>query len=267
MSLLAIVAASLLGSLHCVGMCGGFVATVAGTGRPGDRRPSAPVGLTKTIRALLAYQGARGLAYALLGALAGLLGSGLEQAGALVGMQRVAGPLMGLVLIGMAVLALRPRAPEPLIALGAGPRKLGALDRLRLYFARSLRERGVWAGAAAGLLTALLPCGWLWAYVLVAAGTGSPSHGATLMAVFWLGSLPALFGVGLLAGEVGRRLGRHAPRITAGLLLALGLLSLAGKLGPTPLEREPANERGEPQPTEHAPESTPTSPPSQAPCH
>ena len=55
LTLAAVLAASLLGSLHCVAMCGGFVAIVSA---PGERGP------------LLAYQATRGLAYTSLGALA-----------------------------------------------------------------------------------------------------------------------------------------------------------------------------------------------------
>ncbi|MBE7450024.1 MAG: sulfite exporter TauE/SafE family protein [Kofleriaceae bacterium] len=39
--------------------------------------------------------------------------------------------------------------------------------------------------ALLGLLSAALPCGWLWAFVVVAAGTGSPVGGALVMTAFW----------------------------------------------------------------------------------
>ena len=230
LTLATVLAASLVGSLHCVGMCGGFVASVSG---PGQHKP------------LLAYQATRGLAYAGLGALAGLLGAGLDASGAIVGMQRVAAPLMGIVLIAMAVATLRgsKASATPLITLGAAPRP-GLLARMRLRLIAAVREHGASAGAAAGLLTALLPCGWLWAYLAVAASTGSVAGGLLVMTTFWLGTVPALLGVGLLAHELGRRLGRHAPRISAALLLTLGLLSLAGKLTLAPIEA-PAQEASE----------------------
>ncbi|MFV8753569.1 sulfite exporter TauE/SafE family protein [Nannocystaceae bacterium ST9] len=266
MSWAAIFLASMLGSLHCVGMCGGFVAVVAGAGPREDRRRFAPT---------LVYQATRGGTYVLLGALAGLLGAGLEQGGALLGLQRIAGPLMGLSLIVLAIASLWPRrapVPDPLISLGARRgERVGLLARARLSLTRSLRERGLRASAAAGLLTALLPCGWLWAYLLFAAGTGSPPRGAFAMLVFWAGSLPALLGVGLLAGELGRRLGRHAPRISAALMLTLGLLSLAGKLGPMPTHEpttsEVASEPATREPANTEPANTEPAPPRDAPCH
>lgn len=253
LTLAAVLAASLLGSLHCVAMCGGFVAIVSA---PGQRAP------------LLAYQATRGLAYTILGALAGLLGAGLDASAAYIpGIQRAAGPLMGIVLIAMAIATLHgsKQSPTPLITLGASPRR-SPLERLRLRLITAVREHGASAGAAAGLLTALLPCAWLWAYLAVAASTGSVGGGMLVMSTFWLGSLPALLGVGLLAKQLakllGGRLGRHAPRVSAALLLTLGLLSLAGKLSVNvtpPIEHEQVSEH------EHEPATIEI--PHEAPCH
>lgn len=253
----AVLVASLIGSLHCVGMCGAFVAAVSGGQR--DWGP------------LLAYQGARGVAYVGLGALAGLLGAGLDAGAAMVGMRVLAGPLMGLTLIALALANVWPqggverlRAPSregwatPLVQLGAAPRRPSMLVRVRLWLTEAVRRRGARAGAAAGLLSALLPCGWLWAYVIVAASTGGAGQGAAVMAVFWLGSVPALLGVGVLAGAVARRFARHAPYVTAAIMLALGVLSLVGKLS-VPIES--ASTRTQ-QATEPA-----TSVPQEAPCH
>ncbi|NVB40597.1 sulfite exporter TauE/SafE family protein [Pseudenhygromyxa sp. WMMC2535] len=282
-SLIAVLGASLVGSLHCVGMCGGFATVIGGVGSAsGARREIGPT---------LAYQGARGLAYTALGAIAGLLGAGLDEGAGLLGLQRLSAPLMGVTLIAIAIGSLWPRRAATtagegsLISLGAGPSKPGLIARLRLYLARALRTRGLTAGAAAGLLSALLPCGWLWAYVIVAASTGSPGIGALVMAVFWAGSVPALLGAGLLAGELGRRLGAHAPKITAAAMLALGLLSLAGKLTPKPMnhmkhgdaamhesgdhddhDAHDAREQG--ALTEHEqPSDAPVAIPQDAPCH
>ncbi|GEM_PF-290563 len=253
--LVAVFVASLVGSLHCVGMCGGFVAVVAGAQRPASGQ--CPSSQRRDWRPSLAYHATRGAAYLVLGVLAGLLGSGLDQGGSLAGIQRVAGPLMGLVLIALALVSLRSsitgRGSATAGSATAGTREPGLIQlgakgepnvivRVRRRLTRAVAERGASAGAAAGLLTALLPCGWLWAYVLVAASTGSVVQGAAVMGVFWLGTVPALLGAGLLAGELGRRLGRHAPKVTAGVMLVLGLLSLSGKWTPVPMtgNREPA---------------------------
>lgn len=43
-----------------------------------------------------------------------------------------------------------------------------------------------------GLLTVLLPCGWLYSFVFAAAATQSVYAGALVMWIFWLSTLPSL---------------------------------------------------------------------------
>jgi sulfite exporter TauE/SafE len=79
-----------------------------------------------------------------------------------------------------------------------------------------------------------LPCGWLWSFVVLAAATGSFTGSLMVIGAFWLGTLPALLSVGFAAGWLRAKLGRHAPKITAFVLLGLGALALAGRLQPMP---------------------------------
>jgi hypothetical protein len=66
----------------------------------------------------------------------------------------------------------------------------------------------------------------LYAFAISAAGTGSPWFGALVMAAFWLGTVPALFGVGVLAGRLLSPLKRHAPLLSAALLVTVGLSAI-----------------------------------------
>ncbi|MDX2194172.1 MAG: sulfite exporter TauE/SafE family protein, partial [Gemmatimonadales bacterium] len=84
-------------------------------------------------------------------------------------------------------------------------------------------------GALLGLATGLLPCGWLYAFVLTAAGTGAALDGALVMALFWLGGLPALVAAGAGLGAGLRRLGAHAPILGAALVAVVALASVAGR--------------------------------------
>jgi sulfite exporter TauE/SafE len=76
-------------------------------------------------------------------------------------------------------------------------------------------------------LTGLLPCGWLWAFVVSAAGTASPWAGAAVMTVFWLGTVPVMTCVLAFGGPVIERVRRKLPVISACVLIALGLATLA----------------------------------------
>ncbi|TPV92898.1 MAG: sulfite exporter TauE/SafE family protein [Myxococcales bacterium FL481] len=219
MSLAAVLIASLLGSLHCAGMCGGFVATV---GAVGGRR------------GIAAYHGARLLTYASLGTVAGLAGAQVDSVATQLAAPRFLGVLMGISLILAAAamwMRTNTRSVAPLVQVRAATTPPSRLSRARRVLVERLRNGGTSAGAAAGLLTGLLPCGWLWTYVLVAAATGSGWDGAAVMCAFWLGGLPTLVLVGGFSRRVADKLGPFAPRLTAVALLGLGLLSLTGRIG------------------------------------
>jgi sulfite exporter TauE/SafE len=211
---------AMLGSLHCGGMCGGFVLACAPR------------------RGLWRYQVGRLTTYLALGALAGALGAGLGLVSTdLLGFQRAAGLVLGGVLIALAVRTLWPAG----VSKHTPGSPVSRFSRLRqALWARIVPrpvpgERPKPMGFAVGLLSGLLPCGWLWSFVVLAAAAGSPLRGLGVMAAFFAGTAPLLMLFGLLAGRLAfaGALQRHAPRLTAALMLAAGLLAVAGKLGPT----------------------------------
>ncbi len=80
--------------------------------------------------------------------------------------------------------------------------------------------------SAIGLLTAILPCGWLFAFVIVAAGTAQPLFGALVMAVFALGSVPALAGMAFSMTLLVGRFRRAIPWCSAVLVTCVGAVTL-----------------------------------------
>ena len=209
----SVLVASLLGSPHCAGMCGGFVCFYSG--QDGRGRGWAHV----------AYNAGRWLSYVLLGALAGALGRTLDQMGASAGLHRAAAVAAGSLMVVWGGGAL-------LSALGVRLPHAGAPGVLQARFTaavRAVREQPpVVRALPVGLVTALLPCGWLWVYVATAAGTGSVAGGMLVMSAFWLGTVPMMAGVGLAAQSVFGPLRRHLPVITAGVLVVLGLWTIGG---------------------------------------
>lgn len=218
----AVFLASLTGSLHCAGMCGGLVAVYAG-GAPAEPR--------RRWTAHLAYNLGRLVAYATLGAVAGFAGRAVDLAGSLAGLARVAETLSGALIAiwGLHALALARGLRVPSMAApGWLRRRFGR--GLALVENRPPAERA----AALGLLSALLPCGWLYAFVVAAAGTGGPATGALLMTLFWAGTVPALAGIGAAVQSVAGPLRRHLPTACAVVMIVVGLLAVAGRASMRP---------------------------------
>jgi len=202
-----ILVSSLAGSLHCVAMCGPLVG-LHGGGR--------------SVRLALVHALGRLTTYTALGAAAGLVGRAVDLAGHLAAVQHVAALVAGgaIVLWGVRAIAI---ARGWMHAQPGG----GALFRRGLSQLRGRRAaRRAWL---IGVLTGFLPCGWLWAFVVSAAGTASPWTGASVMIVFWLGTLPAMTGVLALGGPVIDRIRRKLPVVSACVLIALGLATLAAR--------------------------------------
>lgn len=231
---IAVFGASLMGSLHCAGMCGAFVAFAVGI--DGKSAGASRVSLQAS------YHLGRLVVYMVLGVIAGSLGHAFDLAGEMVGVQRAAVALAGasMVVFGsITILRLNgvrvPNAPVP------GVLRRAAASALRFAVERPPIVRA----ALTGLFTTLLPCGWLYAFVITAAGSGGPAPGALVMAVFWVGTLPVLVAIGggvqVLASRLGS-LGRRVPVIAASLIVMVGLFNLFDRgrsaeyvrTGPTP---------------------------------
>ena len=80
-----------------------------------------------------------------------------------------------------------------------------------------------------GLGSTLLPCGYLYAFVFTAAATGHPGKAALAMAAFWLGTLPALLGLGLLTRYCSQTFLYRLQNLTPILLIIFGILAITGK--------------------------------------
>ena len=185
----------LLGSSHCLGMCGPFAITIGlGTG-----------GWWSGLARQLAYSFGRIFTYSCAGALVGYGGLRLAGRGDSFGyLQAAFCVFAGMLLIvqGLASLHLLPRFVAhkgPNLACGA-LRNFGGL----------LRSRRLTHVFLAGLFTGFLPCGLVYAYLALAASTADLFHGLATMAVFGTGTMPAMVLVGaggqLLSLAVRRRL-------------------------------------------------------------
>jgi sulfite exporter TauE/SafE len=216
--LLSALVMGLLGSTHCVVMCGGVVAmTCSGLPLAPRRR------LATQMPYVLGYNAGRVASYTIAGAGAGALGTTLQSFGAVeqtgLGLRLAAGLVMvgvGLYLAGFSrAFRWAERAGEPLW------RHIAPLAR-RLVPVRTPAH-----AVALGLLWGWMPCGLVYAALAAAVTSGSAVGGAATMAAFGVGTLPTLITMGSAAGLVTRLARRPRVRMAAALAVgAFGVLQI-----------------------------------------
>lgn len=222
----AVFAASVLGSLHCAGMCGPFL--LFAVGMDGSRPARAH-------HLQIAYHVGRLLTYAVLGVVAGFVGQALDLGGSMIGVQRIAALLAGALMIafGLAV-TLRTLGRNV-----AQPRAPGFVQKMvSRGHAVAMDLEPTQRALAIGLLTTLLPCGWLYAFAIVAAGTGDPALGAMTMAAFWAGTLPVLVSLGVGLRALTGPLRRHVPLISSLAVMVVGVATVIGRVQLPAMSRE-----------------------------
>jgi sulfite exporter TauE/SafE len=219
----AILLASVLGSFHCAGMCGAFLAIASGAPGGGTRRQAMLQG---------SYHLGRLLSYTALGASAGAAGKLINVAGALAGFRPAAAALAAFTMIAFAlVMLLRARG----VSIGRIGLPESWLALMRIGQRAALDRPPVVRAILIGLFTTMLPCGWLYAFAVSAAGTGSALRGAVAMAAFWAGTLPVLVALGAgIRGALGA-VGRRLPTLTIIAMLAAALYTLTARAALDPL--------------------------------
>ncbi|REK10255.1 MAG: sulfite exporter TauE/SafE family protein [Planctomycetota bacterium] len=224
----------LLGSAHCVGMCGGFALLI---GAPTRR-------LSANLARQVIYSLGRIFTYGCFGAAVGFGGLRLsDDLGGFVNVQAVVAIVAGVLLIAQGLvsagvvgrasralrLALAPAGVPVAASPAGGDVGLGCL--MGGIVGTFLRDRRLSSVFLAGVLTGLMPCGLVYAYVALAAGTGDPLLGLTTMAAFGLGTVPLMMltGGGLtLLSLAGRR---RLLYLAAWCVVLTGLVSTARGVG------------------------------------
>ncbi len=195
----------LVGSLHCIGMCGPIAIAL-------------PLGHKnwwhRTLGGLT-YNTGRILTYGLLGALFGLLGQGIEMAG----LQRGASILIGIVMVlSVAFPALfKGKIKIEQILFGYAGRMIGKFRKL--FAINSFPSLFL-----IGLLNGLLPCGLVYVAVAGALNTNSVAGGIVFMLVFGLGTVPVMLAIPLLGNLIGQGFRKKYRFLLSALVVILGLL-------------------------------------------
>ena len=208
----------LLGSTHCLGMCGGIVSALT-FGVRADLRRSA----WTLSPYLLAYNAGRISSYVVAGLIAGAVGAGafglLPSNSTRWAVKLVTGGFM--VALGLYIAGWWPGLQTLEKWGGMLWRRIEPFGRKLLPVDHPLKA------LAFGLVWGWLPCGMVYAMLAWALTSGSAGQGAALMLAFGLGTLPMLLAIGATA-EWLKDFVRH-PRVRQGaglIVLLFGLYTL-----------------------------------------
>jgi len=146
--------------------------------------PATGTGTVGYVTGRLAYNLGRITTYSLLGVVFGLLGRSL----ALIGVQRWLSLGAGIVILAGLLLSTRAGLGTPMVK---------AVVWLKSGFGALLRRRTLSSPGLMGLLNGLPPCGLLHAPCSGAPAPGRLGSGAAYMALFGLGTVPLMLGIGL----------------------------------------------------------------------
>lgn len=164
----------LVGSLHCIGMCGPIAIAL----------PVPDSSNLSFFTGRILYNLGRVVTYAFLGAILGIVGSKIALAGA----QQVVSIVLGIVIIIAVLLPQKYKnyfAQHPVIQKLAHPLKsnIGVLFSKGTFSAMFL----------IGILNGFLPCGLVYVALAGAIASGDAISGAAVMILFGLGTVPAMF--------------------------------------------------------------------------
>jgi uncharacterized protein len=204
----------LLGSVHCLGMCGGIVTAL--TVRMPNERP----------RPLLhvAYHAGRVSTYAIGGAVMGGAGSALAMLEPLAPVQAALYVFAQLMLVALGLYLLG------VTRFVQGVENLGrrCWRHVQPFASRLLPIRTLPRAYGVGILWGFLPCGLVYSVLATALVSGGAAPGALAMLAFGAGTLPALLALGSVQPALMRLRRSSAVRYGAGVVvIGFGLTGLA----------------------------------------
>lgn len=200
----------LLGSTHCLGMCGGIVSAFTFSVRADLRRSAWALSPY-----LLAYNAGRIASYGIAGFIAGAVGAGafgvLPSESSLQVARIVTAGFM--IALGLYLAGWWPGLQILEKWGGAVWRHIEPLGRRFLPVDHPLKAMAI------GLVWGWLPCGMVYAMVVGALASGSAGQGSLLMLAFGAGTLPMLLAMGVTVEWLKDFVRRSWVRRGAGLII------------------------------------------------
>ncbi len=198
----------LMGSFHCIGMCGPIAFML-----PVDR-----TNVVKKNFQIALYHLGRILSYSLIGLLFGVLGKGFY----LFGFQQQLSIIIGVLMIIVAFIPYKTftkyNFSKPLYSI---------IGKVKSGLGKALKKKSPDTFLTIGFLNGFLPCGLVYMAVFGALSTGNAWQGALYMAIFGSGTIPlmttAIYFGNFLKGKARSYITKAIPYVVAimGLLFVL----------------------------------------------
>ncbi|HCR49869.1 MAG TPA: sulfite exporter TauE/SafE family protein [Rhodothermales bacterium] len=197
----------LMGSAHCVGMCGGFVLMI-----------QAPNNTANHMIRQTAYFIGKTFTYMMFGFVVGMLGMAVTMS--ISGLQDWISIGAGLFMIvaGLGIFGV-VRSVEG----------VGGLNKTNFYkdaFRKFVQQKSVVGAYGLGLLNGLLPCGLLYGVLAQAAATGKPVQASIMMFVFGIATVPALWLLGMFGHLLTPAWKRRMNLFAGVLIILMGVMSM-----------------------------------------
>ena len=204
MFLLAAISLGFLGSFHCIGMCGPIAFSI-----PVKRTSS-----TSVLAGSLIYNSGRIITYTIIGFLFGLLGQGI----ALAGWQNALSITLGVPILFILFL---PNAIPLRYNVGLF---FGLIEKIKSQLRKLFSIHTSSSLLLIGILNGLLPCGLVYLGVAGAIATGSAINGALFMAVFGIGTFPAMISLTVIRDYISLRVRERIRRTIPIFVGIMGIL-------------------------------------------
>ncbi|MDV7139859.1 sulfite exporter TauE/SafE family protein [Maribacter sp. TH_r10] len=210
--LLSALVLGLMGSLHCVGMCGPIAFML-----PVDRNNN-----LKKIFQITLYHTGRLLAYGLIGLVFGLLGKGLY----VFGMQQKLSIIIGILMIVVVLIPYKTFSKynfsKPLFRI---------ISRIKSRLGKELKKKSPDTFLTIGFLNGFLPCGLVYMALFGAIAMGNALEGGLYMVLFGLGTVPLMTTAIYMSGFLKRSVKQRIQQLIPVFVVVIGVLFILRGMG------------------------------------
>lgn len=202
----------LLGSFHCVGMCGPIAFML-----PVDRTNS-----TKKVFQIVLYHLGRLISYSLIGLVFGLLGKGIY----IFGYQQQLSVAIGVLMIIAVLIPYNTfnkyNFSKPLFRL---------ISKIKSALGKELKKKSPDTFLTIGFLNGFLPCGLVYMAVFAAIASGSMLQGVLYMLAFGIGTIPLMTVTIYISRFLSGKVRNYIQRIIPIFVIIIGILFILRGLG------------------------------------